>query len=106
MKEIIESVSAKVRPKEGFACSNCPFACWNAGNVAYDTRATDDLSKHQNLLNVEFLDCYCHKKHLFTFDSTIKAITTFGDRKELVVYKHIVKCTDQQLAINEFLSKE
>jgi hypothetical protein len=113
MKQIIESVNKEFRPKTNFACSNCPFSDWNSGTVAfqnYDTIQASDYPGVFNQEDVEFLDCYCTKKHIFTFDSTKQIASDIEIKgrnpKPVIVYKHIEKCQSRLLAVNEVLSKE
>lgn len=105
MNKYIESVKEDKRPKEGFVCINCPFSAWHSGTVSYDNydvkNAEFAIEEH------EFLDCYCHKTHTYTFDSTKKTSTFLSkENKSIVVYKHMTKCGDLQLAINEVLGSK
>lgn len=87
MEKIIESVEEFIRPKEGFACSDCPFSAWRSGDISGD----------------EFLDCYCHKNHSYTYDSTNKSMRAENSLAATVIYKHIKICLDKENAVNEVL---
>lgn len=104
MNKFIESVKEDKRPREGFACSNCPFSAWHSGEVEYQNYNTLNAQGVIKSSTEEFLDCYCHKTHQYTFDSSKRTSATIGnENKSIVIYKHITKCQDQQLAINEIL---
>lgn len=83
MKNILESVETAFRPNDGFACATCPFAAWRSGGFGDDDA---------------FLDCYCHKLHSFTYDSTNRTSSNLT-----VAYKHIKRCLDKEMAVNEVL---
>lgn len=107
MNKYIESVSEDKRPKEGFACSNCPFSAWHSGTVEYQNYDYKTVNEFVNVNNEEFLDCYCHKTHQYTFDSSKRTSASISkESKSIVVYKHMTKCQDQQLAINEVLGSK
>lgn len=104
MNKFIESVKEDKRPKEGFACSNCPFSAWHSGEVEYQDYNTTGAEGVLKTSTEEFLDCYCHKTHQYTFDSSKGATVNTGkESKRVIIYKHITKCQDKQLAVNEIL---
>ena len=103
MKKIIETVEKQYRPKEGFACSKCPFASWSSGTIPYkkyELNETKALDKDEF-----FLECLCNKKHTLTFDST--NLTSSGSNGlSVIAYKHRINCFDKIQAVNEILNKE
>lgn len=104
MNKYIESVKEDKRPRDGFACSNCPFSAWHSGEVEYQNYDVKNAGGVLNRGTEEFLDCYCHKTHQYTFDSSKRTSTEISkENKSIVIYKHITKCQDQQLAVNEIL---
>lgn len=104
MNKYIENIDTNKQPKEGFACLNCPFSAWHSGVVEYQNYNTLNAQGVLQSLKEEFLDCYCHKTHQYTFDSSKRTSATIGNEtKSIVIYKHITRCQDQQLAVNEIL---
>lgn len=95
MKEIIESVNEKIRPMDGFSCSNCPFSHWIAGKTDYSGDSENTFVETRK----EVLNCYCTKRHQLTYDSQNTG-SSFG--KTVIFYTHIVKCQERILSSNQF----
>ncbi len=101
MKKIVESVGKNIRPKSEFSCIDCPYSSWNSGMIEYGNTGIVDIQ------NEEFLDCYCHKKYMFTYDSTNNTLKEIeGESKKIVFYKNISLCEDKIMAVNKVLNEK
>lgn len=95
MKEIIESVNEEIRPKDGFACSTCPFSHWIAGKINYSSGSDKAFFMDSKK---DFLSCHCTKRHQLTYDSQNQD----SSGGKAIFYTHILKCQERILASNQF----